>query len=78
MTAITSKFKRSNRIKMHSGDRIYTVIIYIVLVFVAFATLFPFLDVVLTSITPTVELAERPRISLSFPNIRRFLTIIIS
>ena len=67
MTAITSKFKRSNRIKMHSGDRIYTVVIYIVLVFVAFATLFPFLDVVLTSITPTVELAEKAKDIIIIP-----------
>ena len=56
-----------NKIRTHRGDRIFAVINYTILVLVAFVTLFPFLDVVFTSITPTEEIVLNAKKIIAAP-----------
>ena len=58
---------KSIKINSSIGDRIFICIIYMLLVIAAVATLFPFLDVVLTSITPTEEIVKNAKRLLSIP-----------
>ena len=48
--------KVGRRIKSRPGDRVFSCVNYVILTLVAFVTLFPFLDVVFTSVTPTEEI----------------------
>ncbi len=56
-----------NKIRTRRGDRIFAVINYTILVLVAFVTLFPFLDVVFTSITPTEEIVLNAKKIIAAP-----------
>ncbi len=56
-----------NKITGSLGDRIFTYLIYIILIIAAAATLFPFLDVVLTSVTPTEEIVKNAKRLISVP-----------
>lgn len=58
---------KSNKINSSIGDRIFTCFIYMLLIIAAVATLFPFLDVVLTSITPTEEIVKNAKKLISVP-----------
>lgn len=60
-------FMRSNRIRLTTGDRVFTCINYTVLFLVAFVTLFPFLDVVLTSITPAEDMVRNAKKIIALP-----------
>jgi putative aldouronate transport system permease protein len=55
------------RIKLSKGDSIFSSLNYIFLIFIAIATLFPFLDVVLTSITPTEEIVKNAKHLIAIP-----------
>lgn len=56
-----------NKIRTRRGDRIFAIINYTILVLVAFVTLFPFLDVVFTSITPTEEIVLNAKKIIAVP-----------
>ena len=56
-----------NKIRTRRGDRIFAIINYTILVLVAFVTLFPFLDVVFTSITPTEEIVLNAKKIIAAP-----------
>lgn len=57
----------TDRIRSRNGDRIFTAVISLFLLFIAVCTIFPFLDVVLTSITPTEEIVKNARQLISIP-----------
>lgn len=56
-----------NRIRARRGDRIFAVINYTILTLIAFVTLFPFLDIVFTSITPTEEIVLNAKAVIALP-----------
>ena len=56
-----------NRIKARRGDRVFSIVNYLILTLVAFVTLFPFLDVVFTSITPTEEIVLNAKAIIAVP-----------
>ena len=58
---------RGRKIQMRTGDRLFLGFISLLLVLVAICTLFPFLDVVLTSITPTEEIVKNAKALLTIP-----------
>jgi putative aldouronate transport system permease protein len=55
------------KIKQAKGDRVFSGINYIILILIAISTLFPFLDVVFTSITPTVEIVKNAKQLIAIP-----------
>ena len=55
------------RIRAKYNDRIFTFVIAFGLILVAICTLFPFLDVVLTSITPTEEIVKNAKKLIAIP-----------
>lgn len=55
------------KIKQSAGDRVFATINYIVLTLLAIVTLFPFLDVLLTSITPTEEIVQNAKALIAIP-----------
>lgn len=67
MTGIVRR-NGKNRIKAHTGDRIFSIFNYVVLTLVAFLTLFPFLDVVFTSITPAEEMVLKAKEIIAVPS----------
>lgn len=54
-------------IRKRGGDSVFTAAISFVLLLIAVCTLFPFLDVVLTSITPTEEIVRNAKAFISIP-----------
>ena len=66
MTSALNKAGR-RRIKARTGDRIFSCVNYVILTLVAFVTLFPFLDVVFTSITPTEEIVLNAKAIIAVP-----------
>lgn len=54
-------------VRLRTGDRIFLGVITVILILTAVCTLFPFLDVVLTSITPTEEIVKNARQLISIP-----------
>lgn len=63
---ISSK-RVSKRIKSRKGDQIFSFVNHSFLVLIALITLFPFLDVVFTSLTPTEEIVLKARDVISVP-----------
>lgn len=55
------------QIRLKNSDRVFTTVIVFGLILVAVCTLFPFLDVVLTSITPTEEIVKNAKKLIAFP-----------
>lgn len=66
MTSALNKAGR-RRIKARTGDRVFSCVNYVILTLVAFVTLFPFLDVVFTSITPTEEIVLNAKAIIAVP-----------
>lgn len=62
-----SRFQHKSRVKQSRGDFIFTVLVYIILVFAALITLFPFLDVVFSSLTSSKELVENAKSVIAIP-----------
>lgn len=60
-----SKYK--GKIKQSAGDRIFTVVVYLILICAGIVTLFPFLDVVFTSLTSSKELVLNAKKVLAIP-----------
>lgn len=60
-------FKHGKKVKQSAGDWIFMVIIYLLLIAAGIATLFPFLDVVFTSLTSSKELAENAKAVIAIP-----------
>lgn len=56
------------RIRQSRGDTVFSFINMVILTFVGICTLFPFLDVVLTSITPTEEIVKGAKNLLTIPS----------
>ena len=57
----------SKRVKVSIGDRIYIFIIYLLLIFAAFITLFPFMDVVFSSLASPKEIVETAKDVITIP-----------
>ena len=57
----------SKRVKVSIGDRIYMLIIYLLLIFAAFITLFPFMDVVFSSLASPKEIVETAKDVITIP-----------
>lgn len=62
-----SKKIESKRVKVSIGDRIYMLIIYLLLIFAAFITLFPFMDVVFSSLASPKEIVETAKDVITIP-----------
>ena len=60
-------FKHGKKVKQSAGDWIFMIIIYLLLIAAGIATLFPFLDVVFTSLTSSKELAENAKAVIAIP-----------
>ena len=60
-----SKYK--GKVKQSTGDKIFTLVVYLILICAAIVTLFPFLDVVFTSLTSSKELVENAKKVLAIP-----------
>ena len=60
-----SKYK--GKVKQSMGDKIFTLVVYLILICAAIVTLFPFLDVVFTSLTSSKELVENAKKVLAIP-----------
>lgn len=59
--------KAGRRIKSRPGDRVFSSVNCVILALVAFVTLFPFLDVVFTSVTPTEEIVLNAKAIIAVP-----------
>ena len=59
--------KKNNKVKLSMGDRIFTIVVYLILIAAGIATLFPFLDVVFTSLTSAKELVENAEKVIAIP-----------
>lgn len=59
--------KKNNKVKLSMGDRIFTIVVYLILIVAGIATLFPFLDVVFTSLTSAKELVENAEKVIAIP-----------
>lgn len=62
-----SRFRHKSRVKQSVGDSVFTVLVYIILIFTALITLFPFLDVVFSSLTSSKELVENAKSVIAIP-----------
>lgn len=56
------------KIQQTTKDSIFSAINYFILVLIAIVTIFPFLDVILTSITPTEEIVKNAKSLIAFPH----------
>lgn len=55
------------KVKQTKADLVFSTFIYIILILAGICTLFPFLDVVLTSITPTEEIVKGAKNLITIP-----------
>lgn len=59
--------RKGRGIRLRTGDRIFTGILSLILLLIAACTLFPFLDVVLTSVTPMEEIVKNAKALIALP-----------
>ena len=56
-----------SKVKQSAGDRIFIIVIYIILLLTGAITLFPFLDVVFNSLMSSKELVESAKVVIAIP-----------
>ena len=61
------RFQHKNKVKQSIGDSAFMAMVYIVLILAAVITLYPFLDVVFSSLTSSKELVENAKSILAIP-----------
>ena len=61
------RFGHIRKVKQSPGDIIFMMIVYIILIFATIVTLFPFLDVVFSSLMSSKEMVESAKSVLAIP-----------